>query len=245
MLLRRSLVLLVSASVFGAASTLAGCPSETPVNPTSDAGDGGADVTIDVGPSPCPTGFLGDPSKPPELELRALSKDGKDVPLVDGSELAVILPPQGGRVAFVGVRARNVDGCAMKIVGAMRDPTATKGGVTLDGRVVNLTREPDGWGTTGRGADITNIEDSQAIADYSNIPLCPNSWADQDVYDKTFEVEVAITDRLQRTISKVVKVTPRCAEPGARESACRCLCKAGHVLGDTCGEDAGTEGGTP
>lgn len=220
----------------GVLGSLTGCPDDAPVTP-EDAGG-----LVDAGPSPCATGFLGDPSKEPEIELRALDVNGKDVPLVDGSELAIILPPQGGRVSFVGVRVRNLDGCAVKIIGAMRDPSSKL--VTLDGRTVNLTREPDGWGTTGRGANITNIDDSQAIADYSNIPLCPNSWSKQNVFDTPHEIEVVVTDRRQKTVSKVVTITPRCAQPGERETACRCLCKKDYVLGDLCGEDAGVEAGT-
>ena len=219
------------------AASFAGCSDENASPP-----DAGAEASVEAGPSTCPTGFLGDPSKDPEIELRALTADGADVPLTEGSDLAIILPPQGGRVAFLGVRARNVDGCEMKIIGALRDPVSKR--VTLDGRVVNLTREADGWGTTGRGANITNIDDSQAIGDYSNVPLCPNSFAQQDVFDKPFEVEVVITDRLKRTVTKRVNVTPRCAQPGARETACRCLCRGDYVLGETCGEDAGVEAGT-
>lgn len=228
------------AFVVGLMMSTTGCPEDTPVTPSDD---GGTDAPIDVGPSPCATGYLGDPSKEPEIELRTLDVKGKDIPLADGSDLAIILPPQGGRVAFVGVRVRNMDGCAMKIIGALRDPTS--GLITLDGRTVNLTREPDGWGTTGRGADITNIEDSLAIADYSNIPLCPNSWSKQDIFDKPFEVEVVVTDRLKKTTRKIAKVTPRCAEPGPHEVACRCLCRKDYVLGELCGEDAGVEAGVP
>lgn len=234
-------MLVVPALLAGLIGSLAGCPDETPVTPAADAGPDVVD--IDVGPSPCATGYLGDPSKEPEIELRALDKNGKDMPLVDGHELAIIFPPQGGRVSFVGVRVRNMDGCAMKIIGALRDPTS--GLITLDGRTVNLTREPDGWGTTGRGADITNIEDSDAIADYSNIPLCPNSWSKQDIFDKEFEVEVVVTDRRKKTARKIAKVTPRCAEPGERETSCRCLCRKDYVLGELCGEDAGVEASVP
>lgn len=205
--------------------------------------EAGADADTDAGPSICPTGFLGDPTKEPVIELRALRTDGTDVPLAEGDDLAIIFPPQGGRVAFLGVRATNVDGCAMQIIGALRDPLSQR--VMIDGRTVNLTREADGWGTTGRGAKLTNIEDSQAIGDYSNVPLCPNSWADQDIFDKPFEVEVVVTDRRKRKASKRVTVTPRCAEPGAKETACRCLCKKGYVLGESCGEDAGAPDGGP
>jgi hypothetical protein len=214
---------------------IAGCPDDDkqPIRPNVDAGS-------ETGPPPsvCPTGYLGDPNKEAVIELRALKADGTDVPLNDGDDLAVLFPPQGGRVSFVGVRALNVDGCGMQIVGALRDPVTKQ--IRLDGRTVNLRREPDGWGTTGRGT-TTNIEESAEIGDYSNIPLCPNQWADQDVFDVGFELEVVITDRLKKTTTKKINVVPRCAEPGEKEIACRCLCRNGYVLGETCGEDAGVD----
>ncbi len=220
-----------------AASTswLVGCPEdETRVEP-ADAGD-------DRLASVCATGYLGEPEAPLAIELRALRSDGTDVPLASGDDLAVLFPPQGGRVAFVGVRANNLDGCGVQVVGALRDPLSKQ--LRLDGRTVNLRREADGWGTTGRGT-ATNIEDSAEIGDYSNVPLCPNQWADQDVFDRTFELEVLVTDRRGKTASTKIQVVPRCAEPGAKETACRCLCRNGYVLGESCGEDAGVEGGVP
>lgn len=218
------------------AAALGGCPGDG-VDPVAD---GGVEAAPDA-PSDCPAGFLGDPGKPIEIELRALRADGTDVPLVDGNDLAVVFPPQGGRVTFVGVRAINLDGCGVQVTGALRDLGSRQ--IRIDGRTVNLRKEPDGWGTTGQGT-ITNIEDSAAIGDYSNIPVCPNQWADVDVFDQPFELEVVVQDRRKKTMTKVIKVTPRCAEPGEKETACKCLCKKGYVLGQSCGEDAGVpEGG--
>lgn len=210
---------------------LAACPKEDEP-PAADAGP----IVSD-----CPAGFLGDPAKDPVIELRALRADGADVPIGEGDELAVIFPPQGGRVAFVGVRAINVDGCGIQLVGALRDPISKQ--VRLDGRTVNLRKEPDGWGTTGRGAE-TDVASSDAIGDYSNVPLCPNQWADQDVFDQPFELEVQIKDRRGKTATKKITVTPRCAESGEKETSCRCLCRKGYVLGEACGEDAGVDSGS-
>jgi hypothetical protein len=213
---------------------LFGCPAKEEAEPPVDAG---TDVFVpsDGG---CAAGYIGDPNLPIEIELRALRADGKDVPIAEGDDLAVLFPPQGGRVAFVGIRARNINGCALQLIGALRDPISKQ--VRLDGRTVNLRREPDGWATTGRGAE-TDIGSSDAIGDYSNMPLCPNQWADQDVFDVPFELEVVVTDRDKKTASKKIMVTPRCAEPGEKETACRCLCRKGYILGETCGEDAGVD----
>lgn len=225
-MLRRALLLLA----LPLAALLAGCPDEDP-----PAGP-------DAGPTPdCEAGFLGDPQKEPVIELRALRADGSDVALREGDDLAILFPPQGGRVAFVGVRATNVDGCGIQVIGALRDPLSKQ--VRIDGRTVNLRKEQDGWGTTGRGT-TTNLEDATEIGDYSNVPLCPNQWADQDVFDQPFELEVQVIDRRKKTATAKIMVTPRCAEPGAKETGCRCLCRKGYVLGETCGEDAGADGGT-
>jgi hypothetical protein len=233
-MLRRRFTLALPVIV--AAMALVGCPGGGDAPP---AGDGGVEAAPDA-PAVCPAGFLGDPSKAIEIELRALRADGTDVPLKDGDDLAIVFPPQGGRVAFVGVRAINLDGCGVQVTGALRDLGSRQ--VRVDGRTVNLRKEPDGWGTTGQGT-TTNLEDSAAIGDYSNVPLCPNQWADVDVFDKPFEVEVLVKDRTKKTATKIVKVTPRCSEPGVKQTACRCLCKHGYVLGEACGEDAGVPDG--
>lgn len=213
--------------------TLAGCPSEDTPTPATDAAP-------PVPETSCATGYLGDPQKDVVMDLRTLRADGTDVPLKAGDDLAIVFPPQGGRVAFVGVHATNLDGCGVQITGALRDKTTKQ--VRLDGRTVNLRRESDGYGTTGEGAQ-TDLENSSAIGDYSNIPLCPNQWASTDVMDQVFELEVVLQDVHGKKADVKIDVTPRCAEPGAKEDACRCLCKAGYVLGETCGEDAGVDGG--
>ncbi len=222
---------LLSALAIAAASA---CDGDPPAN-----ADGGSDASDDALGSVCPTGYLGDPAAPAEIELRALKPDGSDVAIAEGADLAVIFPPQGGRVAFVGVRARNVDGCGMQVIGALRDPISKQ--IRLDGRTVNLRREPDGSGVTGKGV-ATDLESADDIGNYSNVPLCPNQWAEQDVFDQPFELEVQIQDRRGKTASAKVRVVPRCAEPGSKLASCRCLCKKGYVLGETCGEDAGTGG---
>jgi hypothetical protein len=206
-----------------AAAALLGCPDDN----LTATGDGGGPVV----PTECAAGILGDDTQDMQLEIRALKADGTDVALNDGDDLAILFPPQGGRVAFVGVRALNLDGCGVQVTGAIRDLTSKQ--VRVDGRTVNLTKEADGWGTSGDGtsADLTS---TAGVSSYSNVPLCPNQWADVDIFDQPFEIEVQVKDRKQKMATKTIKVTPRCAQPGSLEVTCKCLCKHGYVLGEAC-----------
>jgi hypothetical protein len=110
---------------------------------------------------------------------------------------------------------------------------------------VNLRADGEGWATTGHGT-VANLADSAILGDYANIPLCPNQWAETDIFDHTFELELRILDRQKKTGSVIIQVAPRCSEAGSRGAACKCMCARGYVLGATCGTDAGTgtEGGT-
>jgi hypothetical protein len=209
--------------------TLVGCSSD-PVRPPPDGGP--------AADSDCPAGFLGDSSKPAAIELLAVRADGTSAKLGPGDDLALILPPQGGRVAFVGARATNLDGCGVQLVGLLRDTSSKQ--IRTDGRTVNLNRAPDGWGTTG--STTTDVTDVGAISNFSNIPLCTNQWSDRDVFDAPYELEVTLTDRGGRSAVAKMQVTPRCSEPG-KELGCRCLCKKGYQLGETCGLDGGVGDG--
>ena len=207
-------------------------------SPTSPASPDAGPVVTDGGG--CGVGFLGDPSKDMVLEVRALHVDGTDQPLADHGDLALVFPPQGGRVAFVGVRATNVDPCGLQLTGALRDLATQQ--VRVDARTVNLIPSGDGWGTSAPPMQTI----SAARDAYSNVPLCPNQWASTDVFDHEFQLEVTVKDRLKRTSTTTIKVTPRCSEPG-HEVECRCICKVNYVLGEACGAedsgiaDAGTE----
>lgn len=198
---------------------LAACSPSIPET-TSDAGD--------EGPASCGLGFLGVPSQSPVLELTALGADSTSKPLVDGADAPLLFPPQGGRVIFVGVKAKNVDPCAVTITGAIRDPKTSQ--ARLDGRTINLRPMADGWGAS---------VDSD-IASFANIPVCPNQWASTDAYGNVFEILVTLKDRGGRQVTTTVKATPTCAEPDMLKE-CLCICKHGYVLGQSCDADAGAD----
>jgi hypothetical protein len=190
-------------------------------------------VQSDDGGEPCPVGFLGDEAGAPDFDFQILEADDTVAPLVDGDSVPMILPPQGGRVIFVGVRATNVDGCELQLTGALRDLTTQQ--VRVDSRTVNLIDTGDGYGVIGMASTAI----ASAIANFSNVPLCPNEWASTNVYGNVFGLEVTIQDRGGRQLTKKIHVTPECGQPD-NLSQCLCICAAGYVLGQPCG-DAGSE----
>lgn len=182
----------------------------------------------------CTLGELGDPALDPQMELIALGPDGISKPIQDGDTIALILPPQGGRVVFAGVRATNMHACRARLTGVLRDLTSKQ--IRLDDRTVNLKPYGNGWGGS---------VDSD-ISTFANIPLCPNQWSATDVFGTEYELEVILADSDKRTVSQKIRVTPVCAEP-EYEAQCACICKGGYVLGEMCasGADAGAEAGLP
>lgn len=182
--------------------------------------------------SECKLGVIGDTSSPPTLELIALGNDQKTINVTDHGTVPIYLPPQGGRVIMIGVRARNLIACGAQLTGSLRD--SSTGQRRLDSRTINLVANEDGSGGTVDGD----------ISTYANIPVCPNQWAQGSVFDSEYTLTVSVVDQAQRTATATIAVVPTCVGGSpAIEAECRCLCKAGYVLGEDC--SAGTDGGTP
>jgi hypothetical protein len=197
-----------------------GCPGETePVVPP------------DAEPPACTDEFVGDPEAPVEIELTNLDADDQMVDLVEGGDVDLIEPPQGGQVIFLGVRAKNLDPCAVRLKGVIRDPRTGK--VAFDTRTVKLRLNADGFATSDR----------HDIASFANVPVCPwNAWnPSTDAFDAEFELEVGVTDRDDRKASAVIRATPRCAEPEL-EDKCKCICQFGYVTGMSCDTNGGGGG---
>lgn len=234
MRLTSCLALALAFAIVPAACSSSSSPATQPAvdaGPTPDAAtdaqdpmDAGNDATTDAtddadGGYACALGFLGDESKPVEMTLIVRGVDGTSMTIDDGATVPLVTPPQGGKVIFIGVRATNLTPCAVALTGALRDPISQQ--VRVDGRALNLTPQPDGWGASA---------DSN-ISTFANIPTCPNQWASQDLYNQTFVLEVSIKDPDGRTAKKTIQVTPQCAEIG---TGCECSCKQGYILGQAC-----------
>jgi hypothetical protein len=188
-------------------------------------GPGGEETAADAGPDSsvvaCSLGFLGDPELDPVIEMISLGAGGTSAPVEEGSSVALIFPPQGGRVIFAGVRATNVDACGVTLGGSLRDPQ--NGKICFDERTVNLKPLGDGWGAS---------VDSD-ISTFSNIPVCPNQWSATDAFESEYDLTVKLRDKGGRVVEKTTRVIPACAEP-QNEAQCRCICKQGYVLGEMC-----------
>lgn len=207
-------VLLASAA---AAVLLTGCPND-PVDPPEDAGSDASSCGFD---------YVGDPDADVELEIVTLDPEYKAHPLANGGDASILVPPQGGRVIFVGVRAKNLDPCAVKVSGAVRDPATMA--TRLDQRTINLEPTADGWAAS----------DETDISTFSNVPVCSNSWASTDVYDQTFKVIVSVKDRSGKSGTATLDLVPRCDEVKVVDGQdiqkdCLCICKLGYVTGQSC-----------
>ena len=186
--------------------------------------------SVDAGPDAkigCTLPFIGDSTKPTEIELIALMADYTSTPVAEGDSIALLFPPQGGRVIFAGVRARNIDPCNIQLSGAVRDVDTMQ--LRVDARTINLSDRGDGWGASSE-ADI---------ASFANVPMCPNQWSKTNIYGTKYELEVSITDRAKHTTTKKVSVIPACAEPD-NEAECTCICRGGYVLGEACSSGSST-----
>ncbi len=154
--------------------------------------------------------------------------DDLNHPVLEGTVLDIIEPPQGGRVAFVAARVKNIDPCGVNLVGEVKDPIS--GQVKFEARNVLLKPDADGFATIREGQ----------TADYANIGVCPNGWAAQNVFGNEFELTVRVeSDRVAEASFKVaLQCTDRTlvgdVAPGVVLEACLCTCDEDYILGDPC-----------
>jgi hypothetical protein len=201
---------------------LAGCP----LQPFDAPADAGTDA------HGCQLQYVGDESADIELEVITLDPAYTARPLAAGGDTSILVPPQGGRVIFAGVRAKNLDPCAVRLSGAVRDPATNQ--VRIDTRTVNLDVADDGWGQS----------DETDISSFSNIPVCSNTWASTDIFGQTFKLIVSVKDRNGKQAKAEIEMVPRCDEKtiieldsGAKidvQKECLCTCKQGYMTGEIC-----------
>ncbi|HVK89198.1 MAG TPA: hypothetical protein VM513_33985 [Kofleriaceae bacterium] len=177
----------------------------------SDGGGGDAPVDALVR---CP---LGDPAAAPEMEIVHLDADLTVVETMPDAEVPLIVPPQGGWILMLGVRATNIDGCQLNLTTSFRDvddPAIIK----LDQRPAKLEPTSDGWGIS-------------TPSTVGNLPICPQVTALRDLYDQPYVVTVAIEDIDGKRASRDLTIIPTCP---AGDPRCTCECDRDYVLGGPC-----------
>lgn len=157
-------------------------------------------------------------------EAGAMFTDGSSgtwLELTPGMELPLLRPPQGGFVAFVGMRARNVNACRAQTSGRLLNASTReelaidKAGLTT----TNLIKGPDGW----------LRPDAASISAFPNIAPCPNFKA-APVEGVTVLLDLSLLDSAGRRVGVEIPVVPTCA-PGLDEETCRCQCQPSFMLG--------------
>jgi hypothetical protein len=189
-------------------------------------GDGPAGAGEGEGEGEEPPCFIGDGDAAAEIELVFRTLEGAVADVIDGGDVPLILPPQGGKVTLIGVRAKNVTCRALLNAGLLdecQDPPRVIG---REGRPIELVESDDGFGRPRFPETLQN---------YANIPVCPNFASATDGDQQPYRLEVRVTEDSRagederRTHVLEATVTPTCAEPEL-EDACRCECDADFSL---------------
>jgi len=182
----------------------------------------GAGGDVDAGPGPIEC-FHGDEGQQPEGELVFLDENFQLQDLAPGQAVPLLLPPQGGKVAFIGARLKNMDLCSLQANGGVFD---------------DCPAQPRIIGREGRGIqmvvnDATGFAepaDPTTINNYVNVPLCGNFTSSRDIDGEPYRVEIRISDRARRSLVLEADITPFCAgTPGGEDGVfaqCTCECDA-------------------
>jgi hypothetical protein len=191
----------------------------------------GADCEVeppgpDAGPvEPEPPCIIGDENAEAEIVLVYRTVDGEVADLEDNGTVPLILPPQGGKVTLVGVRAKNVT-CRLLLNANLSNSLCGGTIIGLEGRPVDLVEGDDGFGYPAAPDTLQN---------YVNIPVCPTFASTRDGDDQPYALQLRATEvrRLDEETARThvfnATVTPVCAEPDIFDD-CTCECDADLVL---------------
>jgi hypothetical protein len=183
--------------------------------------------------------IIGDPTAPAQIEFVYRDADGVVKPLTDGQEIPLMLPPQGGKVVYLGIRAKNVT-CTVQLNAGFfddcRDPPII---FAREARPVEL-RE----GASGFGEPINDPTDP-FVPNLLNIPTCPSFAASRDQDNVPTRFELRVTEALRpgegdnRRHVFSGTVVPVCGEPEIFDK-CHCECDADYIIGvpdeEQCGQ---------
>ncbi|MBA3456740.1 MAG: hypothetical protein H0T42_26865 [Deltaproteobacteria bacterium] len=183
-----------------------------------DSGVGDADESGDAVDAfvykPCPIGELTTPAELQIVNFDAAKAIERTQP---SQEIALHPAPQGGWMAVIGARARNLDGCSVKLTAAIVD--AVDGQIIgVDRRDTRLVVDTDGWGQSSPDT-------------FTNLQVCPQLTSTRDMHGQPYIFKVIVEDADGRKATAEVTAVPRCP-PGV--NFCTCECDRDYVLGSTC-----------
>ena len=163
------------------------------------------------------------PPNAPEIELVYRSREGAPVAGMPDAAVPLTLPPQGGFVLLVGVRAKHLDLASVMITASIRD-TVSDQVLGVEQRPVTLAVGADGWA-------IPDMPES--LSNWANLPACPMASATRDLFDQPYVLRIAVDDSRGAHADAKLTIVPTC-EAGSAGDSCRCECKRGYMLGDPC-----------
>jgi len=143
---------------------------------------------------------------------------------VEGGEVPLIRPPQGGKVLFISVLVRNVSSGPIQLTASLANPCSDRL-LTVEDRPVVFHENADGWGEP--------VQPTMQ-ASFSNIAACPAANAQRDIDGAPHRVSIEFRDQLGRTGAATAMVIPVCAEP---EFLAECQCECDSEYGETCPTD--------
>jgi hypothetical protein len=169
----------------------------------------------------------GDPQAELEMEIVCRDEGAAVLPVDEDARLPLMPAPQGGHIVLIGVRTNNLEGCNLKLSGALVD-VETRAVVSLERRPVTMAVASDGW---------LEAKHPEAASSYLNIAACPHASLSRPINDQTYELQVTVTDQKNRTIQASTTVVPTCSS-----DSCQCECAKDYKLGGGCGSDDGAGG---
>jgi hypothetical protein len=178
------------------------------------AGCGSHDAGTDAAPKSCP---IGDLNAPAELEIIHLDASDTVIRTQPMAQVPLLPPPQGGWIALVGARARNIDGCQTTLTTALVDG-CDRQIIQIDKRPTHLELGADGWGTS-------------TVTTFSNLPVCPQLTAKRDLHDVPYDVMVVVEDSGGQKASATLTVVPACQ---SGDPLCMCQCDRDYAIGSSC-----------
>lgn len=176
--------------------------------------------------------FYGDEAAAPEGTLVFLDEHSTLQDLQQGQAVPLILPPQGGKVVFIGARLKNMDMCSLQANGGVFDDCQAQPRIIgREGRGIQMV-ENDATG-------FAEPKDPATLNNYVNIPLCGNFTSSRDIDGEPYRVEIRFSDRARRSLVLTADITPYC--PGAPGGdgvfeQCECECDADYAFERRCEE---------